>query len=665
MKRLMGIVMAAILVAALAGCTEKPQPADRFSRYIELWNKQEFDKMYDYLSKDAKASVSKKEFTERYKKIYGDLQIKNLKVSFKKPKEDKQAEGEEASYGFTAKMDSMAGSIEFGHDAYLVKEERDKEENWYVDWNTTYIFPQLGKGDKLSISTQQPVRGEIFDRNGNPLATTGLVYEVGIVPKDMEGQEAETKKQLSKLLNMPEESIEKAVTASWVKPEYFVPLKKVSMQEETLIAELIKLKPVQTKKVESRIYPYGKAAAHLIGYVGKATAEDLEKLKDKGYSSGDLIGKRGLEQVFEEQLRGEPGVQVLIDQEAGGQEVLAEKPVVDGQPVKLTVDADLQVKIMNAMKEEVGAAAAIHPKTGETLALVSMPTFDPNDAVFGMSAAEWKALNEHKDQPLNTRFNKKYAPGSVIKPLTAGVALTANAIDPAETMNVKGKQWQKDASWGGYFVTRVSDAANVNLEKALVLSDNIYFAQTALKLGKEKFAEGMKKLGFGDDFGYPFPLNASQTGGLDKDMLLADAGYGQAQLEMNIVHLAASYTPFLNNGNMLKPVLLLDDEKSQVLQEQAISPEAAATVGPILRKVVAGGTAKDAEIKGYPLSGKTGTAEVIKQAQGEKGKENGWFVAYNAEKGDLLVAMMVENVLDRGGSGIPVKMVKNIFEGVK
>ncbi|RDU37520.1 penicillin-binding transpeptidase domain-containing protein [Neobacillus piezotolerans] len=663
MKKLFMIVSAMIFAAALAGCTEKkPDPADRFSEYVELWNKQDFDGMYGYLSADAKASVSKQDFTERYKKIYGDLKINNLNVSFKKPKEDKQKDGEGAQYGFTATMDSIAGPIEFGHDAFLVKEERDKKEDWYVDWNTAYIFPQLGMGDKISLSMQTPERGEIFDRTGNPLATTGLVYEVGVVPKDMEGQEAETIAQLGKLLNMAPESIEKAVKASWVKPDYFVPLKKVSMNDEALIAELIKLEPVQTKKVESRIYPYGAAAAHLVGYVGKVTAEELEKLEGKGYSSGDMIGKRGIEQVFEEQLRGQPGIQIVINKDAGGQEILAEKPVVDGQPVKLTIDAELQMNITAQMNGEVGAAAAINPKTGETLALVSSPTFDPNQVVFGMSAAEWKALDENPNKPLNTRFNKKFAPGSVIKPIVAGAALTANALNPADVMNVKGLKWQKDASWGGYFVTRVHEAANVNLEKALVFSDNIYFAQTALKMGKEGFTEGMKKFAFEEDFGYPFPLQASQIGSLDKDILLADAGYGQAQLEMNIVHLAAAYTPFLNTGNMIKPVLLLDDQHGQVLKEQAISPEAAATVGPILRKIVSdpGGTARAAEIKGYPLSGKTGTAE-IKAAQGETGKENGWFVAYNAEAGDILVAMLVEDVQKRGGSQIPVKLVKNVF----
>ncbi|ALC88736.1 peptidoglycan glycosyltransferase [Bacillus sp. FJAT-18017] len=666
MKKLIGLLIGVALMASMAGCTEQPQPADRFSSYIDLWNKQDFDGMYNYLSSETRDEISKKEFTERYKKIYGDLQINDLKISFKKPKEDKQAEKEQATYSFTAKMDSIAGPIEFGHDAFLVKETRNDKENWYIDWNTSYIFPQMEKTDKISLATQTPARGEIYDRNGQQLATTGLVLEVGLVPKDMEGKEKEMISQVAKLLNMPEESIEKAVGAEWVKPEYFVPLKKVSENDKALIDKLIELEPVQTKRVESRIYPYGEAAAHLVGYIGKVTAEDLEKREGKGYSSNDFIGKSGLEEQFEEQLRGQPGVQIVIVDEAGNKEVLAEKRVVNGQHVKLTIDAELQVKIAAKMKKEAGAAIAIHPKTGETLALVSSPSFDPNQIVFGMSGPEWKKLSEDPKQPLNARFNDRYAPGSVIKPIVAGAALTAGELDPKAKMNVKGLKWQKDPSWGGYFVTRVSEASNVDLEKALVYSDNIYFAQTSLKLGKDKFSEVLKKFAFGEEISYPFPLETSQTGSLDTDILLADAGYGQGQLEMNIVHLASSYTPFLNKGNLIKPILLLDDEKGQVLKQEAISAEAASTVGPILRKVVSdpGGTARIAEIKGYPLSGKTGTAE-IKESQGETGKENGWFVAYNAEAGDMLVAMVVEGVQKRGGSSIPVKMVKSIFEDMK
>ena len=145
----------------------------------------------------------------------------------------------------------------------------------------------------------------------NGLAMNGQVYEVGVFLESWKAEGAVIQ-QLSSLLKMTPEQIEKAITASWVKPDLFVPLKKVSMDDTERIAQLIALEPVQTKKVEARIYPYKEAAAHLIGYVGSITAEELEKLKDKGYTSSDVIGKRGLEQVFDEQLKGKNGVKITI-----------------------------------------------------------------------------------------------------------------------------------------------------------------------------------------------------------------------------------------------------------------------------------------------------------------------------------------------------------------
>jgi len=203
----------------------------------------------------------------------------------------------------------------------------------------------------------------------------------------------------------------------------------------------------------------------------------------------------------------------------------------------------------------------------------------------------------------------------------------------------------------------------VNLEKALVYSDNIYFAQAALKIGKDKFVDGLKKFGFEEELGYPYPLEKSMTGSMGNDIALADSGYGQGQVQMSIVHLVASYTPFVNNGNMIKPILLADEQQGQVWKEAVVSAANVGVIGADLRKVVsdAAGTAHAAEISGYPLSGKTGTAE-IKQKQGETGTENGWFIAYNSDNPSLMVAMMVENVQGRGGSQVPVKKVKSVFE---
>jgi penicillin-binding protein len=662
LKKLIGILLI-LLVAALAGCTKEPLPQDRFSEYIALWNQQKFDKMYDYLSNDAKKKITKDDFTSRYQKIYKDLAIKDLKIDFKKPKEDKKAKEDKTAYSFSAKMNSIAGEIKFTHKAQLTKEERDKQKNWYVDWDTRFIFPQLQEGDKIAISTVAPTRGEILDRNGNGMAINGQVYEVGVIAGKVTDQ---TTQKIASLLKMTPEQIKKALSASWVKPDLFVPLKNVSMDEQDLIAQLIQLDPVRTKKVGARIYPYTEAAAQLIGYVGPITADELTKLKDKGYTDQDLIGKRGLEQVFDEQLKGQTGVRINLTKKLGGVEVLAEKPVKDGDKIQLTIDGNMQTKIFNELAGEAGTSAAMNPLTGETLALVSSPSYDPNQAAIGFSAADWKALQDNPQQPLTTRFKQGYAPGSVIKPLTTAIGLVNGAINPAQAVEISGKQWQKDKSWGGYFVTRVHEASPVNLEKSLLFSDNIYFAQAALKMGKEAFTSGLKKFGFEEDLAYPFPLQKSTIGSLGSDIALADSGYGQGQVQMSIVHLMATYTPFVNNGNMIKPILLLNDKKSQVWKDQVMTSEIAGTVSGILSKVVSdqSGTAHAAEIPDYPLAGKTGTAE-IKQKQGEVGTENGWFIAYNTNSPNLLIAMMVENVQDRGGSMVPVKKVKNLFMAVK
>lgn len=655
------------MIVALAGCSNKePIPQDRFSDYIALWNQQKFDKMYSYLSNDAKKKMTKEDFTSRYQKIYKDLEITDLKVDFKKPKEDKQSEKEKATYNFSAKMNSIAGEIKFTHKAQLQKEKRDKKNNWYVDWDTTFIFPQLQDGDKISITNSTPVRGEILDRNGNGMAVNGQVYEVGVIPGKMGDQKDAIIQQLSPLLKMSPEQINKALSANWVKPDLFVPLKKVSMLDTERIAQLIQLEPVRTKKVESRIYPYKEAAAQLIGYVGPITADELAKQKGKGYTDQDYIGKRGLEQVYDEQLKGKAGVQIMITKKLGGVEVLAEKPVEDGKRIELTIDANFQTRLFNELSGEAGTSAAMNPVTGESLALVSSPSYDPNQATLGFSTDEWKALQDNPQQPLTTRFKQAYAPGSVLKPLSASIGLASKAITPDQAIAINGPKWQKDKSWGGYFVTRVHETSPVNLEKALVFSDNIYFAQTALKVGKEAFADGLKKFGFEEELVYPFPLQTSTIGKLDTDILLADSGYGQGQIQTNIVQLMSAYTSFVNGGNMIKPVLLMDDQKAQVWKEQAVSSENAATISSILRKVVGdpSGTAHAAEIPDYPLAGKTGTAE-IKQKQGVTGTENGWFIGYNTNSPNLMIAMMVEGVQDKGGSMVPVKKVKNLFMDLK
>lgn len=660
MKRMLLISVSTIIMLILAGCSKEPTPEERFSQYVKLWNKQEFTEMYGYLSAEAKDSISKEEFVKRYTKIYQDLEINKLKVSYKQPTEEKKHKENTASLPFSAKMESAAGPIEFDHKAAFIKEEREDKTNWYLNWNSTYIFPELEDGDKISFQNMKATRGSILDRDGNGLAINGSALEIGVVPGEMGEQKAKSITTLAQLLEMSEEQINKAMTAGWVKPDLFVPLKKISRTDEGLKEKLFALNGVKAQKAEAREYPYGETLSHLIGYVGPITADDLERLDGKGYTANDLIGRRGLEQVLEEQLKGSSGIKISIVKEDKSEKVLAEKPVTHGENVQLTIDVVMQQQLYDQLKGKAGSSAALHPTTGETLALVSSPGFDPNAMTLGISRAKRQALEENPLQPLLNRFKLTYAPGSVIKPITAAIGLNSGKLKLDSAYEINTKQWQKDESWGNYKVTRYSDIkGKINLEKALIYSDNIYFAQAALGMGAETFTAGLEKFGFGSAPDYLYPIEPSQIGKLDSEVRLADTAYGQGQMEMNVLHLAAAYTPLITKGNMIKPILKADDKTSQVWQQGLISAENAMALNEMLTKVITDpkGTAHNGLIANYPLAGKTGTAE-IKQKQGEKGRELGWFVAYNPQAADLIVTMMIED----SGSKDVVARVKNFYE---
>jgi penicillin-binding protein 3 len=317
------------------------------------------------------------------------------------------------------------------------------------------------------------------------------------------------------------------------------------------------------------------------------------------------------------------------------------------------------------MKGEAGTSAAVDPNTGETLALVSSPGFDPSKLMLGMSGDSYKKLQEDPLNPLLTRFAESYAPGSTLKPMTAAIGLEAGTLDPTEGLTINGKTWAKD-DWGNYKVTRVhAEAPNpIDLNKALVYSDNIYFAREALDMGSKTFVEGLKGYGLGEEIPFFYNLEASQIsndGKIDSQGQLADTSFGQGEMLTNILHLASMYEVFITDGVMYKPTLLMEDEKSQVWKEGLVSAENAAIVRKSLRNVVVDGFAPAANLPSIPLAGKTGTAE-LKAAGEDRGKENGFFVTYNSENPTFILAMMIESVEDNEGSAYVAELVSTIFK---
>ncbi|MDQ0214098.1 penicillin-binding protein [Oikeobacillus pervagus] len=658
MKRshfIIGSLLLLFNILFLSACEKTPTPEERLKEYIKLWNKQDFQTLYqDYVTSKAKKEFKKKGFVDRYHTIYQDLNVHDLQVKAEIKEEKDWKKSEKVELPIQVKMKTVAGEIQFRKKAVLKLEERDGKTNWYLDWNTTYIFPDLENGDKIRLKTVEGKRGEIFDQLGNSLAINSKGYEIGVIPEKF-GEDPGRLALLSQQLGISTEFIKSQMNQAWVQPQYFVPLKTIPFENQTKLNQLLAIEGVQANSKEIREYPYHESAAHLVGYVGKVSGEELKKLKKKGYTEKDFVGKRGLEQLLEEQLHEEDGSQIMIEKVEGDTVVIAKKQPKDGKSVKLTINAELQKLIYDHMKGKPGSVAAVDPKTGNTMALVSSPAFDPNEFVHGIGESRYNQLEKDPNKPMLNRFAATYAPGSTMKTITASVGFQTGKLDPDKKRNIKGLKWNQ--------VTRVSDIGKpVDLHDAMRYSDNIYFAQLANEIGGEDMVKGLKKFGFSEKFPYSYPIRASQvsnSGKLDKESLLLDSGYGQGEVLMSMLHLASIYGGVINDGTMMKPLLFAED-KPEVWKKDLITQKQADILKKDLRAVVEKGTAKIGNVPQLKLAGKTGTAE-LKLAQGSKGKENGLFAGYDQNNPNFVLAILFEGVQGQGGSNGAVELAKNVY----
>lgn len=688
-RRLWPLVLISVLIVVLATLIvvyvirekeeELENPGDLLMEYINHIEQKEYDAMYAMVEPQSVADIEKEGFIERNSNIYEGIEAKNLKIQ---NIEVVEQEKDYALITYHTSFDSIAGEIAFDNEVEFIM----YEDGYKLVWSDRIIFPELKKTDKVTVSNTQAERGDILDRNGYLLAGKGTASSVGIVPGKLENREEDLKK-LSELLNVELDTIESKLQAKWVKDDLFVPIKTIEkISEEDLLRsddeeimakkefqeKLLEIPGVMLSDEEVRLYRLGAAAAHLIGYIQSVTAEDLEKHPGEGYHSNSVIGRTGIESLLEKKLKGQNGHEVCIKDENGEiKECLAKIAKVDGEDIKLTIDAFLQRDLYEQYKDEPGSSVAMNPYTGEVLALVSTPSYDNNVFIRGMDNNQWNALNDDEQRPLYNRFRQTWSPGSVFKPIIAAIGLETGSINPDEDFGREGLSWQKDESWGSYHVTTLKEYEPVIMENALIYSDNIYFAKSALKIGTDKLEESLEQLGFNENMPFEITMSESQysnSDGIESEIQLADSGYGQGQILLNPLHLASLYTAFANDGNVIKPYLLLEEGKeSETWIEQAFSKDVTDRVLEAMKKVVndPNGTGYKVHREDISLAGKTGTAE-IKSSQGDTtGTEIGWFSVFTTEKdvqNPLLLVSMVENVKEAGGSGYVVEKSKDILD---
>lgn len=671
MKKNILLVVLSVFIAVFAfGCGNTDNAKASFQKYIDAWNKKDYKTMYSVLNETSKKDISQKDFVAKYTNVYNGIEVNKLIITPNYPKSFKSDSNGNISIPFAVTMNTAAGQIKFNDTAYFKKETVKNSDTWTLSWSTKMIYPDLNTGDKLRIDKKYGKRGEIKGSGGSELAQNGTIKSVGIVPEKLGTDSASGKSKIAQILNIDPTVIDKKLSASYVLPDMFIPIQNLSAEDSNNLSALLKIPGVMIKDIPARVYPLKEKAALLTGYVQSISAEELKKYGGEGYSSDDVIGETGLEKIYEKQLKATDGAEIyIVDKEGKKLKTIAKTDPQNGKDLNLTIDSKIQSALYDQYGSDSGAAVAMQPKTGAVLALVSAPGYDPNDFVLGMSQDKWKSVENNPTKPLLNRFQTTFAPGSTFKPITAAIGLQTGTLDPNKDKNISGLKWQKDSSWGSYFITRDSAYSSpANLTNALVYSDNIYFAKTALDIGKDNFISEVKKFGIGETLPFEYGVTTSQLSSnntLKNDVQLADSGYGQGQVLMNPIHLASIYTSFVNGGNIINPYVNADKgTASKIWKTNVFSQSIASTILGDLTQVVSNpsGTGFGAYMSNLPLAGKTGTAEIKASQDDKNGSENGWFVATNINNPKLLVLEMYENVKDKGGSHYVVPKVKDIFE---
>lgn len=651
------IIMIIVIIILANQWQRKSQKV--LEKYFALIEQKKYEEMYNLVN--LPSDYTKEDFIKRNKNIYEGIETNSISIEVLNIEKDK----DKINIRYKTKMTLKSGDLEFENKAKIIK---NNDKQYKINWSSNLIFPMLDNDCKVRVSTLKSERGALLDRNEKVIAGQSLIARIGIVPGKLGENKEDNIEKIAKLLNITKESINKILSASWVKEDSFVPIKNISFDEKELKHNLLKIPGIMIDSEEDRVYLYKEATSHITGYVQRITGEELEKRKDKGYTNSSIIGKAGLEKQYEDRLRGIDGIKIYIEN-AKGKNISTIKEVQkkDGENIKLTIDLGIQLKLYEQLKDSEGLFVVMNHQTGEILALVSTPSYDANKFVLGMSNDEWNNLVNAIGNPLNTRFLQSWCPGSTFKPITGAIGLDSGKLSTKDEFNYSGLAWQKDSSWKDHYVTTLKEYSGAkNLRNALIYSDNIYFAQAALKIGEQTFRESLNKLKFNENIEFVLNISKSQYSNSDKierESILADSGYGQGEILVNPIHMASIYSAFANEGNMIKPYLEYKENKEvEYLVENAFSKETANEIKEGLIQVVENkeGTGHDAKVNGVTIAGKTGTAE-LKLSKGDVGDILGWFNCFNVGE-DVENSMLAVGMAKNQPSGYLKKISKTLFE---
>jgi len=542
---------------------------------------------------------------------------------------------------------------------------------------------EQAESNRTAIVPIVPNRGLILDRNGVVLATNYSAYTLEIMPSKVANIDA-TIEALGQFIDIqPRDKRRFKKMREDTKSFESLPIRTRLTDEEVarFAAQRFRFPGVDIKARLFRSYPYGELGSHVVGYIGRINQREKERIEESdeegNYRGTDYIGKLGVEQSYETQLHGITGVE-QVETSAGGRAIrkLASSPSTPGNTVMLSIDIKLQKLVEDMFGDRRGALVAIDPRSGEVLAFVSKPTFDPNLFVDGIDNESWQALNESIDKPLlNRALRGTYPPGSTYKPFMAMAALEAGKRTAGTVINDTGS-W----TFGGHqFRSHGLPLGPVDMHQSIVKSSNVYYYSLANELGVEAIYDFMMPLGFGQITG--IDINGEVRGVLPNQQWKRNnykkpeqqkwyagetisLGIGQGYNAFTMLQLAQATATLANNG-VRHPPRLVSATVDAVSGVKTASPVVApvnlglsqAHIGLIHEAMVgvtiAGTSARAFAGAAYASAGKTGTAQAVGIGQNEKYdaskiaehlRDHALYIAYApAEKPTIALAMVVEN----------------------
>jgi len=646
-----GCILLVFMMLLPAGCsTEQKADYDKtvVDKFTTALKQQNFAEAHDYFWKHA-AYENKETFVAECEYIINALEVSEIRI------ENVQVTESDGEFilSYTCLLNSAsAGEIRSDVSTHIVLQEKSS----YVEYSHELLLKDFIHGCTIIKSPLEGKRGEILTSDGKIIAENNYADTVCIsvsdslnitsLLADVDAILSLTDKELSKAKKSFESAVENNYSTSVIKA-YTHNSIDPALEEQLTAIEGVYVD--RSSITPQRYYPYENIYFHVVGYTGSPNEEQTEHIAGEGYSPSSVYGKEGLESAYNEMLMSKDGYRITIRGENGTVlRTLCEVPQQNGTTLETTLDSTLQetsyyALVSHLTDRQTGVVISLDPTTGAVKSMVSYPSVNANIFSTSISDAEYEKLtDEENGLPLFNRATLGlYPPGSVIKPFIGGYAMDEKivSVNTQFPYEISGNKWIPE-NWHWPPITRDSNSGTpLVMKNALSHSDNIYFSWLGLQLGSAKLMTYLEWIGFGQKQAFDLPTTTSNLKYKDTEMtpvLLTDMSIGHGEMLCTPIQIAALYTAFSNEGDILTPYLTENSERT-VQRENIFSIEAMNGLLPGLREAAISGTARAANIKDMKLYAKTGTA--IKRENTDA--RISWICIWGEHNGESLLTLVM------------------------